>query len=37
VFPDGSRQTAVMSLQELADRVGYRQAAASNKTDDSTR
>jgi len=27
VFPDGSRLTAVMSLQELADRVGYRHAA----------
>jgi len=27
VFPDGSRVTAVMSLRELADHVGYRHAA----------
>ena len=27
VFPDGSRLTAVMSVRELADRVGYRQAS----------
>lgn len=27
VFPDGSRVTAVMSLRELADRVGYRHAS----------
>ena len=26
VFPDGSRVTAVMSLRELADRVGYKHA-----------
>jgi uncharacterized membrane protein len=27
IFPDGSRLTAVMSLRELADRVGYRHAS----------
>jgi uncharacterized membrane protein len=27
VFPDGSRVNAVMSLRELADRVGYRHAS----------
>ena len=27
VFPDGSRVTAVMSLRELADRVGYKHAS----------
>ncbi len=26
VFPDGSRQTAVLSVRELADRVGYKYA-----------
>ncbi len=39
VFPDGSRQTAVMSLRELADRVGYRHASEEppNKVEGSTR
>ena len=31
VFPDGSRLTAVMSLRELADRVGYRHASEGGK------
>lgn len=32
VFPDGSRLTAVMSVRELADRLGYQQAGgAANK------
>jgi uncharacterized membrane protein len=30
IFPDGSRVTAVMSLRELADRVGYRSEGAAN-------
>ena len=39
VFADGSRLTAVMTLRELADRVGYQQASdgAANKVEDSAR
>jgi uncharacterized membrane protein/Zn ribbon nucleic-acid-binding protein len=29
IFPDGSRVTAVLSLRELAERVGYKQASGS--------
>jgi len=37
VFPDGSRETAVLSVRELADRVGYRYASegAGNSLDGS--
>src|SRR5687768_10260694 len=39
VFADGSRQTAVMSLRELADRVGYQRASegSANKVEGSAR
>ena len=39
IFSDGSRQTAVMSLRELAERVGYQLASdgAANKVEDSAR
>src|SRR5687767_8755545 len=39
VFSDGSRLTAVMSVQELADRVGYRHASdgVADKVEDSAR